>query len=126
MAMGHRRGIPATMLTTVMMLTVTSLLIASVHADCYYPNGDLSKEDDIPCPMQQDGAGACCPGGWDCMASGLCYYAAQNYTGRYTCTDKSWASPVCPQICTHGRNPIRLSLIFFSVIRILTPLPRAI
>lgn len=63
-------------------------------AQCFYPNGDPSKEDDIPCGSK--GAVACCPLNWSCQANGLCYLQNEHYYGRYTCTDKSWKSPGCP------------------------------
>lgn len=71
-----------------------------MSASCYYPNGDLSSDGDIPC-----GSGdsvACCPLNWTCADNGLCYLANENYFGRYTCTDQSWQSSGCPDICTHG------------------------
>ena len=73
----------------------------SSNASCFYPNGNPSLEDDIPC-----GTGfavACCPLNWACEANGLCYLANEDYYGRYTCTDKSW-SPGCPEICTYSTN----------------------
>ncbi|KAL8783193.1 MAG: hypothetical protein Q9213_004822 [Squamulea squamosa] len=77
---------------------IQSLQHALVSAqNCYYPNGDLSK-DDAPC-SSADGA-ACCPKDWQCLDNGLCYLDNQKYFGRYTCTDKSWQSSSCPHYCT--------------------------
>ena len=67
---------------------------------CYYPNGDDSKQDDIPCG-EGDGV-ACCPENWECLGNGVCHLAAQNYYSRFTCTDKSWQSDGCPKFCTEG------------------------
>ena len=67
---------------------------------CYYPNGDLSTDGDIPCDTS--GYGPCCPLNWECESNGLCYLANEGYYGRYTCTDQTWQSSSCPQICTHG------------------------
>ena len=67
---------------------------------CYYPNGN-SSPGDIPC--SSGFASACCPSGWNCESNGLCSLAAQGFYGRYTCTDKTWGSDNCPQICTHSK-----------------------
>ena len=67
---------------------------------CYYPDGSPSKENDIPC--NTSGYGPCCPDQWQCESNGLCYLENEGYYGRYTCTDQTWQSSSCPQICTHG------------------------
>ena len=67
---------------------------------CYYPNGDPSIENDIPCNTSGDGP--CCPDQWQCESNGLCFLENEGYYGRYTCTDQTWQSSSCPQICTHG------------------------
>ena len=67
---------------------------------CYYPNGSPSKENDIPCNTSGDGP--CCPDQWQCESNGLCFLENEGYYGRYTCTDQTWQSSSCPQICTHG------------------------
>jgi hypothetical protein len=41
---------------------------------------------------------------WQCMSNGLCYLENELYYGRYTCTDQTWQSPDCPQICTHNNT----------------------
>ena len=68
-------------------------------ASCYYPNGDLSLYD-IPCSTGE--AGPCCPYQWQCERNGLCYLESEALYGRFTCTDQTWSSDSCPQICTHG------------------------
>ncbi|KAK5127804.1 hypothetical protein LTR85_004920 [Meristemomyces frigidus] len=78
-------------------------IVLHVHgatANCYYPNGDLS-DSDAACSST---GGACCPNGWDCLSNGLCYLTNSNYYGRYTCTDETWQSGSCPQICTEGNT----------------------
>ena len=77
-------------------LSLTTLISAQ---QCYYPNGDLSTTD-APC-SSADGA-ACCPLDWQCLDNGLCYLEAEQYFGRYTCTDKSWESDLCPGMCTNS------------------------
>ena len=71
-------------------------------AKCFYPNGNPSLEDDIPCGSGD--AVACCPLNWICQSNGLCYLENEDYYGRYTCTDKGWGQG-CPNICTYGEYP---------------------
>lgn len=66
------------------------------NAQCYYPNGQATQENDIPCTS---GDSACCPSDWTCLNNGLCYNDHEDYLTRFTCTDKSWNSTACPQIC---------------------------
>ena len=70
------------------------------NAQCFYPNGNPSLEEDIPCGTGS--AVACCPLNWVCQENGLCYLQNEDYYGRYTCTDKSWG-PGCPEICTYSK-----------------------
>lgn len=85
-----------------MWLPLASLLAKSVaetqaQQSCYYPNGDLSK-DDSPC--SSDG-GTCCPLNWECLSNGLCYLESEDYFERHTCTDQSWGDD-CPELCTQS------------------------
>lgn len=66
---------------------------------CFYPNGNPSLEDDIPCSTGS--AVGCCPLDWTCQPNGLCYLQNENYYGRYTCTDQDWGIG-CPNICTYS------------------------
>ena len=81
----------------------TSILLPHlVHGQtCYYPNGDISTSD-YPCSSDVDGL--CCPLNWQCLSNGLCYLDNAQYYGRYTCTDQTWSSPGCPEICTDGSH----------------------
>lgn len=40
----------------------------------------------------------CCPEHWTCLSNALCYYGAENYLGRYSCTDQDWGSS-CATFC---------------------------
>jgi hypothetical protein len=67
---------------------------------CYFPNGDTST--DVPCDAEAPFT-QCCGTRSACLSNGLCALKATNDTGtayaRGTCTDRSWASPLCPQQC---------------------------
>ncbi len=71
--------------------------------ECFYPNGDPAISDDHPCSL--DGHSTCCPLNWQCLSNGLCYLEKEGYLGRYTCTDQTWESDKCPQICLYGKFP---------------------
>ncbi|KAK4548369.1 hypothetical protein LTR36_010240 [Oleoguttula mirabilis] len=90
-----------------LLKTLSTVLVAfavlhvhRVAANCYYPNGDLSISDDA-CSSN---GGACCPEQWECLSNGLCYNGKDDFYGRYTCTDETWQSGSCPQICTQGNT----------------------
>ncbi|KAK6536682.1 hypothetical protein TWF281_000903 [Arthrobotrys megalospora] len=70
---------------------------------CYYPNGDLAP-DDIACSLSQ-GHSACCGADSICFANGLCFDVVSVNIARGSCTDQSWGSPQCPQICSDKNDP---------------------
>lgn len=83
--------------------TILVLLVAQsgfARAGCYYPDGSVSEKD-APCGNAADGV-ACCPLGWSCVSNGLCWLDAESYYGRYTCSDRTWASDGCPSFCLGG------------------------
>lgn len=84
------------------LLSLCSFVSYVKGQTCYYPNGNASTSTDFPCSLEADSP--CCPQGWQCLSNGLCYLENENYLGRYTCTDQTWQSTACPQICTYG-NP---------------------
>lgn len=103
----------------VLLASIAVVANCQNQASCYYPNGDLSKENDIPCSSAP--GSACCPMNWQCLDNGLCYLDNAQYYGRYTCTDKSWKSSGCPQICTHSKDMrsspnVRIALSYYSVL----------
>lgn len=75
------------------------LILPSVLATCYYPNGDVSQDDYIPCPNSE----ACCPKDAFCLSNGLCW-TSLNFLFRASCSDQSWTSPDCPKYCLNA-NP---------------------
>ncbi|KAK1069497.1 hypothetical protein LTR74_004822 [Friedmanniomyces endolithicus] len=90
-------------------LTTASILLTTLHTgsataqNCYYPDGNLTKGPDAAC---SSGGGTCCPYQWECLSNGLCYLPTANYYGRYTCTDATWQSSNCPQLCTEGNTAV--------------------
>lgn len=78
-------------------LLANSLLAANT---CYFPNGLPSTDE--PCDPNALFT-QCCGSRSACLTNGLCILEASNDTGinyaRGTCTDKTWASDLCPQQC---------------------------
>lgn len=86
---------------TLLAAALVSLWVSGSQAqNCYYPDGGVSSTD-AACSSN---GGACCPLHWECMSNGLCYYPQADYYGRYTCTDETWQSSSCPQLCTEGNT----------------------
>ena len=92
-----------TTLTTALVLLTTLHIGSATAQNCYYPDGNLTKGPDAAC---SSGGGACCPYQWECLSNGLCYLPTANYYGRYTCTDATWQSSSCPQLCTEGNTAV--------------------
>ena len=74
---------------------------------CYHVNGDAIKDPAyVPCNLITPGvASSCCPTKRAdfpsvCLANGLC--SNDNDIFRGSCTDKTWKSKSCPQLCTTG------------------------
>lgn len=89
---------------SLMLLSVALLFPSFSQAStlCYHPNGDLN--DDLTCDPSAANS-ACCPRYWTFLSNRLCTFT--NSTGdikygRFSCTDKSWNSPTCPQFCLAG------------------------
>ena len=89
-----------TALGTATLIWYLALWQRCVRGRCFYPNGNPAPDGDQPCAAIGDSA--CCPLDWQCLSNGLCYLQNEGYYGRYTCTDKTWQSPNCPEICTHS------------------------
>lgn len=84
--------------TSLAIIFLTSLVGCQ---SCYYPNGDLAANEQ---PCSTTGDGPCCPFQWQCLDNGLCYLDYANFFERHTCTDQTWQSPECPNICTQSQH----------------------
>lgn len=88
-------------------------VVHAANAACYAPSGNSSSMDFwAPCPLSlgNDGFAMCCktdaPFDYTCLANGLCQNNATNAglgefpsIVRGPCTDPSWKSPSCVQLC---------------------------
>jgi hypothetical protein len=96
---------------------MTSLLSAS----CYVPNGTVRAPDPghayQPCNIGT--YSMCCATNRtsdadQCLQNGLCYNADGNYYWRESCTDPTWTSEACSQLCrvdwSGGDAPLTLCL----------------
>lgn len=86
-------------------LYILVLASIAVAQSCYYPNGNaVTSEQVFAC---SNSAGShCCPQNWECLNNGLCFHPSEQTIGRYSCTDKTWKSSLCPKVCTtsNGSN----------------------
>jgi len=100
-----------------MMSNFTSflfLLLFVVHSSwaassptCYFPDGKNATKDTA---CKSATVSTCCQEGATCLDNGLCFDPFGSAVGGYirgSCTDKTWASPDCPQYCTYGK-PLHL------------------
>ncbi len=72
---------------------------AYASATCYQPNGDVDSSV-VPCNSTINSS-ACCDPLDSCSTSGLCL-GSSGFVYRSACTDPTWSSPNCPQICLRG------------------------
>ncbi|KAK4039877.1 transcription initiation factor IID, 18kD subunit-domain-containing protein [Parachaetomium inaequale] len=85
---------------TLFSLVVHLSLLQTCLGLCYYPNGDLAK-DDHPCDPDAEHSPCCAAPtvGKACLANKLCV-SPENIYARGSCTDPTWMSPECPNYCT--------------------------
>lgn len=88
-------------------LTTSLLLRPLIAVQCYHPDGaPITDPDYIPCKPENAAIGSSCcalkrisyPD--RCLPTGLCGNGDDVF--RDSCTDKTWKSPLCPQLCTFG------------------------
>src|SRR5438046_3498409 len=93
-----------------------SILIHDVLADCYWPDGSLNADSaSKPCNAIKGQVSMCCATNRTsdadtCLANGLCQNISPNgqNTGydlllwRESCSDPTWKSPYCLNLCTQG------------------------
>jgi hypothetical protein len=68
---------------------------------CYWPDATIVDHNYIPCTNTTTTGTytPCCIVGDYCFSNGLCLGTGSMTTYRGSCTDRSWASPDCPQYC---------------------------
>src|SRR5438105_2981604 len=65
---------------------------------CYFPNGEVAHNG-VPCGPSPS---KCCDGEGLCLSNGLCFQPSGNILARSSCTDPSWSSSECTDICKDG------------------------
>ncbi|KAL8686609.1 MAG: hypothetical protein Q9224_005393 [Gallowayella concinna] len=101
-------------LLSVNVLFIFAATSLAVGTDCFAPNGtdrnmfgDVSPDSIayVPC-NQKDPFSMCCRyGNDDCLPSGLCRGRYGNRPlWRESCTDPTWTSPYCLNLCTKGET----------------------
>jgi hypothetical protein len=89
------------------MISLPTLLflasvVRSATAACYAPDGSLRSNDNGNDFQPCGGAtGMCCnmAFGDACQPNGLCYNAGAKLLWRESCTDPTWESPGCLNLC---------------------------
>ncbi|KAF2736896.1 hypothetical protein EJ04DRAFT_550905 [Polyplosphaeria fusca] len=88
------------LLPATLPLLAALAVLARAGNICYLPNGETNR--DVPCNASAP-ASPCCSSTSACLSNGLCIIDADDDSGisysRGTCTDRSWSSPLCPQMC---------------------------
>ena len=73
------------------------LLWRRIQAQCYYPDSTSEPRDTV-CNASAP-VSLCCQNGETCLTNGLCFSEWDTSINTGTCTDKTWASPICFQQC---------------------------
>ena len=88
----------ASMLALTSLTLFASLAIAQM---CHFPDQETISGDTVCFPNLQ--YSPCCGNGYDCTTQGLCQNGAAFFV-RGSCSDRSWSSPDCPQLCLDVYN----------------------
>ncbi|KAH6695593.1 hypothetical protein F5X68DRAFT_272879 [Plectosphaerella plurivora] len=85
-------------------LAALSLLpMALAQRQCFYPNGERDTGG-VPCGVDGGASGHthCCYSGAYCLSNGLCFEKKSLTMYRSSCTDSTFGSDKCGQICLGG------------------------
>src|SRR6266487_6586530 len=86
------------------IIVVTSTLLLSVTAQsCYYPSGK-SADGLIICKPKAS-VSHCCKDSDACLTNGLCFSPGLGAVLIRGCTDKTWKSSECLDLCKAGNHP---------------------
>ncbi|KAL9008475.1 MAG: hypothetical protein Q9173_006403 [Seirophora scorigena] len=80
------------------LFTLPFTTLSSTTSQCYYPSS-IPQPNDTPCDPSLSISNCCAPDDI-CLSNGLCYRANINRLHRGSCTDPTFSSPLCAQICT--------------------------
>lgn len=96
-------------LPSALALLALSLLLNLAWADCYLPNGTSITQlrgspQWLPCNSSSPYSMCCRTNGTGtsdtCLPNGLCHNDVAPNLWRESCTDPTWQSPYCLQLCT--------------------------
>ncbi|KAI4115334.1 MAG: hypothetical protein LQ345_004046 [Seirophora villosa] len=114
--LGEETTIPPISTSTMMFSSSTLYLLPTLFipglfaANCYRPDGELVTDPSyVPCNQAAADTGSMCcalnrssyPD--QCLSNGLCGGGGNIF--RDSCTDPTWKSPMCLQLCTTGFGP---------------------
>ncbi|KAH6641907.1 transcription initiation factor IID, 18kD subunit-domain-containing protein [Chaetomium tenue] len=88
------------------LLVHLGLLQACLGKKCYYPNGQEARNA-YPCDPDAEHSTCCSGSAWgkSCLANKLCVTPGMRFA-RGSCTDPTFKSPACPDICTNHRTGV--------------------
>ena len=94
--------------TLLSLLLETAVLSTTVATKCYFSDGSETNGEMEPC-FPSKSASSCCSinkkgnlANDVCLHNGLCIAQVAQYSGmifQNACTDQSWESPDCPNVC---------------------------
>ena len=98
-----------------------SLILHTADGTCYFPHGNaVTSTGDQPC-FPLDPESMCCSPGYACLENKMCQKTAESndYTlfglfWRNSCTDQSFNSPGCPNLCVNAEGPLFSILAYLS------------
>ena len=106
-----RIALRSTMKVKARLIFSLSIVIGYARGQCYYPGGDLAK-DDRPC-NQYAYTSLCCSSGYTCFDNALCIATADTgvpglklgLASRGTCTNPLWNQTACGNFCLSNVPP---------------------
>lgn len=94
----------------------------AAQTQCYLPDGSKAGSQYQPCNSVPNASSMCCDtsAGDQCQPNGLCKGFPDNtpQLWRDSCTDQSWRSPFCLQLCVNGVGSIKAGQALLFSLRI--------
>ena len=84
----------------IIFTSLTFVATASPSDTCYWPDGTVAVNR-VPCESIPGQETWCCEDSSVCTTGGYCLGNAGVFS-RGGCTDQTWQSNFCPQLCAHG------------------------
>lgn len=83
------------------LVSATLFMPTTSELTCFWPDGK-NATGLIPCKPDAD-VSHCCRDADMCLTNGMCISSGLSSPVRRGCTDKTWKSPDCPNVCNIGK-----------------------